>query len=97
GKIIASASLDKTVKLWNIDGTLLKTLTAHSGGVRGVAFSPDGKILASASSDRTIILWNLDRILQLDKLAYACNWVKDYLQTNQQLEQSDRNLCSGHG
>ncbi|NEQ75807.1 MAG: hypothetical protein F6K23_23850 [Okeania sp. SIO2C9] len=97
GKIIASASLDKTVKLWNIDGTLLKTLTAHSGGVRGVAFSPDGKILASASSDRTIILWNLDRILQLDKLAYACNWVKDYLQTNQQLEQSDRNLCSDFG
>ncbi|NEO54832.1 MAG: hypothetical protein F6K54_18140 [Okeania sp. SIO3B5] len=95
GKIIASASLDKTVKLWNIDGTLLKTLTAHSGGVRGVALSPDGQMLASASSDRTIILWNLDRILQLDKLAYACNWVKDYLQTNQQLEQSDRNLCDG--
>ncbi|GGA32760.1 AAA-like domain-containing protein [Okeania sp. KiyG1] len=97
GKIIASGSLDKTVKLWNIDGTLLKTLTAHSGGVRGVAFSPDGKILASASSDRTIILWNLDRILQLDKLGYACNWVKDYLQTNQQLEQSDRHLCGDFG
>ncbi|NET41501.1 AAA-like domain-containing protein [Okeania sp. SIO2B3] len=94
GKIIASGSLDKTVKIWNIDGTLLKTLTAHSGGVRGVAFSPDGQMLASASSDRTIILWNLDRILQLDKLAYACDWVKDYLQTNQQLEQSDRHLCS---
>ena len=97
GKIIASASLDKTVKLWNIDGTLLKTLTAHSGGARGVAFSPDGQMLASASGDRTIILWNLDRILQLDKLGYACDWVKDYLQTNQQLEQSDRHLCSDFG
>ncbi len=96
GKIIASASLDKTVKLWNsTDGTLLKTLTAHSGGVRGVAFSPDRKILASGSSDRTIILWNLDKILNLDELAYACNWVRDYLQSNQELEESDRRLCDG--
>ena len=96
GKIIASASLDKTVKLWNsTDGTLLKTLTAHSGGVRGVAFSPDRTFLASGSSDRTIILWNLDRIINLDELAYACNWVRDYLQTNQKLEQSNRRLCDG--
>ena len=93
GKIIASASLDKTVKLWKVDGTLLKTLTAHSRGVRGVAFSPDGKILASAGGDRSIILWNLDRILNLDKLAYACNWVKDYLKTNKRLEESNRPLC----
>ena len=101
GKILASASLDKTVKLWKTDGTLLKTLTAHSGGVRGVAFSPDleeipyggRNILASASSDRSVILWNLDKVLNLDELAYACNWVKDYLQNNKQLEESDRHLC----
>ena len=95
GKIIASASFDKTVKLWSIDGTLLKTLSAHSSGVRGVAFSPDGKILASASSDRTVILWNLNKVLNLDELAYACNWVKDYLQNNQELEESDHHLCDG--
>jgi WD40 repeat protein len=29
GKTIASGSFDETVKLWSIDGRLLKTLTGH--------------------------------------------------------------------
>ncbi|NEP75376.1 MAG: hypothetical protein F6K25_27575 [Okeania sp. SIO2G4] len=95
--MLASGSIDTTVKIWHRDGRLYRTLRGHSAIVRDIAFSPDGQMLASASGDRTIILWNLDRILQLDKLAYACNWVKDYLQTNQQLEQSDRHLCSDFG
>ncbi|MBW4631676.1 MAG: WD40 repeat domain-containing protein [Iphinoe sp. HA4291-MV1] len=66
GKTIASASSDKTVRLWNLQGQLLKTFPAeryaksgHSSEVLGVAFSPDGKTIASASSDKTVRLWNL--------------------------------------
>ncbi|KAB8317003.1 hypothetical protein SD81_024120, partial [Tolypothrix campylonemoides VB511288] len=49
GKTIASASNDKTVRLWNVQGQLLKTLNGHSDRVIGVSFSPDGKTIASAS------------------------------------------------
>ncbi|MBD2013768.1 AAA-like domain-containing protein [Microcoleus sp. FACHB-53] len=95
GKFIASASFDGTVKVWGYDGKEIETLKGHSDGVFGVAFSSDGKLIASASQDRTAILWNLERIFQLDFLQYGCNWVRDYLRTNAEVEESDRSLCDG--
>ncbi|MGH8002846.1 MAG: CHAT domain-containing protein [Brasilonema sp.] len=104
GKMIASASDDKTVKLWKRDGTLLTTLNGHSATVWRVAFSPDSKTIASTSDDNKVILWNLDRVLDTDKVvSYACDWVKDYLKTNTQVQQNfseaavqeARRFCSG--
>src|SRR5919199_1587939 len=63
GKMIASASADKTVKLWKRDGTFLKTLTGHNAAVFSVSFSPDGQTIASASADNTVKLWKLDGTL----------------------------------
>lgn len=60
GQQIASASADGTVKLWRIDGTLLKTFEGHQAAVWRVAFSPDGKTLASSSGDNTVKLWSVD-------------------------------------
>ncbi|KAF3886718.1 MULTISPECIES: WD40 repeat domain-containing protein [Nostocales] len=60
GKIIASTSGDRTVKLWSKNGQLLRTLKGHGGDVYSVSFSPDGQLLASASADNTIKLWSLD-------------------------------------
>jgi len=97
GEIIATASLDQTVKLWNKNGILLTTLTGHTGVVTRVSFSPDGTFLVSASHDQTAILWNVKRILNTDPLVFACNWVRDYLRTNADVKEEDRHLCDGVG
>jgi len=63
GQIIASASDDHTVKLWNFDGTLLTTLEDHTDRVTSVSFSPDGQLIATASLDGTVKLWQRDGTL----------------------------------
>ncbi|NER88411.1 AAA-like domain-containing protein [Moorena sp. SIO3A2] len=63
GTLIASASWDKTVKLWKPDGTLITTLKGHHDRVYSVAISPDGETIASASWDKTIKLWKRDGTL----------------------------------
>jgi WD40 repeat protein len=56
--LLASASLDKTVRLWDAaTGALQQTLEGQSNGVWSVAFSPDSRLLASASGDKTVRLW----------------------------------------
>ncbi|WP_017316096.1 nSTAND1 domain-containing NTPase [Mastigocladopsis repens] len=60
GQTIASASADKTVKLWKRDGSLITTLKAHSEPVTSVGISSDGQTIASASADKTVKLWKPD-------------------------------------
>jgi WD40 repeat protein len=59
GQLVASASGDETVRLWDTaTGALRGTLEGHSGWVGSVAFSPDGQLVASASDDKTVRLWD---------------------------------------
>jgi WD40 repeat protein len=69
GKVLASGSEDKTIKLWDVaSGRELRTLSGHTSGVASVAFSPDGKVLASGSDDLTIKLWDVARGRELRTL-----------------------------
>ena len=94
GNTLASAGVDRTVKIWNTAGEELFSLERHTAKVWSVEFSPDGKSLASASDDRNIILWDLNHIFSLDESRYACNWLKNYLKTNPDVPDEDRQLCS---
>lgn len=53
----ASASQDKTIRIWDDEGKCLKTLTGHNACVRCVSSLQNG-LLASGSEDKTIKLWN---------------------------------------
>ena len=51
GQVLATASADKTVRLWSLSNPTAepRVLRGHARQVHGVAFSPDGQVLATAS------------------------------------------------
>ena len=59
GKWLASASWDRTVRLWSLAGDEKRLLEGHNQNVNGVTFTRDGKFLVSASYDLTLRIWPL--------------------------------------
>jgi WD40 repeat protein len=61
GKLLASGSADKTIKVWDVDsGKNLGTLHGSGAPVTSVAFYQGDKGLISVSADHTISIWDLD-------------------------------------
>ncbi|MEE0882640.1 MAG: PEGA domain-containing protein, partial [Bacteroidales bacterium] len=77
GTKIVSGSLDKTVKIWDVNtGQCLKTLEGHSNVVTSVAYSPDGRKIVSVSGDKTIKIWDANTGQCLKTLEGHSYWIK---------------------
>ena len=69
GRTLASASWDRTVRLWPIGGGFfgswfggsVRVLEGHQQNVNGVAFLPEGNAVVSAGYDQTLRIWPLGR------------------------------------
>jgi len=84
GRLLASASFDKSVKLWDgKTGKFLKSLRGHVGAVYQVTWSHDSRLLLSGSKDSTLKVWDISSGKLLFDLpghadeVYSVDWSPD--------------------
>lgn len=66
GSILASASWDGTVRLWDFVATKARSdVLKHSTDILAIAFSPDGATLCASALDGTISLWDVQMAEQV--------------------------------
>jgi WD40 repeat protein len=85
GRLLASAGLDKVVRVWDVPTRKPRWRgRGHEYLIRSVCFTPDGQTLASASWDETVRLWDAEtgqpkEVLPWDELKQSHRWHTDWI------------------
>ena len=81
-KLLADASVDNTLKLWDIEsGREIRTLKGD-GMLFDVAFSPDGKRLAACSHEASVSEWDVSSGQQTLSLTARTDRQTAFLENN---------------
>ncbi len=71
-RIIASCSMDKTIKLWSLNNLQeIGTLSGHKSDVHKVEFSEDRRFVVSCGFDGKIIIWDALSLAMLKEINFA--------------------------
>ena len=83
GDVVASGSLDNTVRLWDVmTGDCLQTLS-HADFVLSVVYGCDGKRIATGSKDRTVRIRDVDTGKCCTVLEGHTHWVREVVYSSQ--------------
>ncbi|HYI00258.1 serine/threonine-protein kinase [Hyalangium sp.] len=74
GQRLATASVDGTLRVWDLQSGESRVLRGHDGPVLHVAFSRDGRYVLSAGQDGTVRSWRDELPLEPSALR---SWVRD--------------------
>jgi glucose repression regulatory protein TUP1 len=59
GRLVASASLDETVRIWNLRDGSARVFSDNAHGLWSVRFSPNGQYVVAGNSDWILRIWDV--------------------------------------
>ncbi|MBD2492296.1 caspase family protein [Aulosira sp. FACHB-615] len=89
--ILTTSQNENTISLWNLKGEKLMEFSGNGGNIKSLSLNPDNSMLAVITKDGNAELWRLGNFDEL--LSKGCDRIRDYLQNNPNVNESDRHLC----
>jgi hypothetical protein len=75
GKRLLGSTREGPIRLWDLEGNLIRSYTGHSDWVYNAVFSPDGKYIVSGSRDASARLWNAESAKSAALVSSGSEWI----------------------